>query len=269
MTLYQKVLTAYGLIAKSIATKMSEYAVAPEFDPNATYEEGRLVIRGGVLYLCVAPHSGEWDPANFSRSTIDAAIRYSVEKQIEESIGTVGGFAEKTDLAPEFSVENSYEEGDMVVRDNTLYVCTSAHPAGEFDPSRFSVSTVDGALASKAGMSDLPLRMNHVQIVDGYGQLVDRTVNTLSLADDTHVYLTLPPYVEGVARRFSVFIEFGQRASIEQWPGYDSENVRLLTDDAMYPSRSAEYDELSCLFEFVETSAHSFYVMQEDCLAVK
>lgn len=58
----------------------------------------------------------------------------------------IAGKAEKSDIAPEFSTSSTYGEGALVMKDGTLYRCTSLH-SGTWDASHFSATTVDGALA--------------------------------------------------------------------------------------------------------------------------
>lgn len=289
MTLYQKVLTAYGLISGSIATKMSEYAVAPEFNPNATYSAGMLVIRENVLYSCVVSHTGAWDPSHFSPSTVDEAIRYAAAKQVEENLGDVDRFAEKTDVAPAFDEDDAYAVGDMVVYENVLYRCTSAHAAGAFDLDHFSPSTVEevlssvrssvnAALALKANLADLPLRSNQVLLeVDDLrqhwsGQLLDRAMNWLTLEwgeEITDLKLTLPPRFNGVSRRFLVYLHATELApfTISEWPGYEGETIRIMTNmDDGYPAFSHVTGRF--LLEFIETEDHLFFVEKKADLAV-
>lgn len=74
MTLYQKVIAAFGMLRSSIGRKSEKASVAPTFSESATYTAGRLVYRGDDLYRCTVGHSGAWDPAHFMETTIDAEL---------------------------------------------------------------------------------------------------------------------------------------------------------------------------------------------------
>lgn len=74
MTLYQKVLSVFGLIRSSIDQKAAIGDLAPEFDETASYAVDRLVIYDKRLYRCVAAHTGSWNAADFARTTLDEVL---------------------------------------------------------------------------------------------------------------------------------------------------------------------------------------------------
>ena len=74
MTLYQKVIAAFGMLRSLIGRKSEKASVAPTFSESATYPAGRLVYRGDDLYRCTVGHSGAWDPDHFMETTIDAEL---------------------------------------------------------------------------------------------------------------------------------------------------------------------------------------------------
>lgn len=74
MTLYQKVIAAFGILRSLIGRKSEKASVAPTFSESVTYPAGRLVYRGDDLYRCTVGHSGAWDPEHFMETTIDAEL---------------------------------------------------------------------------------------------------------------------------------------------------------------------------------------------------
>ena len=74
MTLYQKVIAAFGMLRSAIGRKVEKSALAPAFSESVEYSKGRLVYRGDTLYRCTVVHSGAWDPSHFTETTIDEAL---------------------------------------------------------------------------------------------------------------------------------------------------------------------------------------------------
>ena len=74
MTIYQKVLSVFGLLRALIGMRATREELAPPFDTTRTYDPGRLVVYSNTLYRCVAKHTGAWNASNFTETTIDAAI---------------------------------------------------------------------------------------------------------------------------------------------------------------------------------------------------
>lgn len=74
MTLYQKVLSVFGLLRTSIGLRAAREELAPPFDAARTYAPGRLVVYDNALYRCVTQHSGAWNASHFTATTIDAAL---------------------------------------------------------------------------------------------------------------------------------------------------------------------------------------------------
>ena len=74
MTLYQKVIAAFGMLRSAIGRKVEKSALAPTFSESVEYSKGRLVYRGDTLYRCTVMHSGAWDPSHFTETTIDEAL---------------------------------------------------------------------------------------------------------------------------------------------------------------------------------------------------
>lgn len=79
MTLYQKVIAAFGMLRSSIGQRAEKSALAPTFSSSASYAVGRLVYRNDVLYRCTVAHEGAWDSSHFTTTTIDEALSLKSE----------------------------------------------------------------------------------------------------------------------------------------------------------------------------------------------
>lgn len=152
MTIYQKVIAAYGILRSAINGRMSKYDVAHEFRGSATYAVGRLVIHDDKLYRCTTAHTGPWDANDFVQSTVDEAIIYEIDRAV---LAASAEFAEKTDIASEFSRTQRYDVNRLVVYENVLYRCSVAHPAGEWNEDHFVRATVDDVIALNGGLKNI------------------------------------------------------------------------------------------------------------------
>ena len=79
MTLYQKVIAAFGMLRSSIGQRAEKSSLAPTFSDSASYAVGRLVYRNDVLYRCTVAHEGAWDASHFTTTTIDEALSLKSE----------------------------------------------------------------------------------------------------------------------------------------------------------------------------------------------
>ena len=152
MTIYQKVIAAYGILRSAINGRMSKYDVAQEFRDRATYAVGRLVIHDDKLYRCTTAHTGPWDASDFVQSTVEEAIIYEIDRAV---LAASAEFAEKTDIASEFSRTQRYDVNRLVVYENVLYRCSVAHPAGEWNEDHFVRATVDDVIALNGGLKNI------------------------------------------------------------------------------------------------------------------
>lgn len=74
MTLYQKIISVFGMLRTSIDRRAEKSELAPDFSDSSSYAVGRLVFRNGSLYRCIVAHSGAWDASHFAATTIDEAL---------------------------------------------------------------------------------------------------------------------------------------------------------------------------------------------------
>ena len=112
--------------------------IAPLFSKTSTYNPGDLVYYKNKLYVCNTQHTGAWAAADFTATTVSAAMTAS-------SAALDASKADYTDLAPAFDSESSYVAGDLVTYSGTVYRCTNDH-TGAWDADDFSSTTISGEL---------------------------------------------------------------------------------------------------------------------------
>lgn len=114
---------------------------AENFDASRPYSEGDWVIYGGKLYECDNNHSGAWDSNDFNEITMSWIINQLEVNKIDT-----------WNLADLFSTSNNYTIGDYVIYNSNsneppnLYICTTTHSAGTFDPSHFTLIDITTVL---------------------------------------------------------------------------------------------------------------------------
>lgn len=86
MTIYQKVIAAFGVLRSSIMQRAEKSAIAPTFSESVVYSKGRLVYRGDTLYRCTVDHSGLWDQSHFAETTIDEVLSMKGDAGIPENL---------------------------------------------------------------------------------------------------------------------------------------------------------------------------------------
>ena len=102
-------------------------SVANDFDSTHTYADGDYCLKEGTLYKFNKAHTGAWDAA-------DADAVQLVDEMKDAADASK---ADKVDLAPTFSTSESYAVGDMVIYENVLYRCKTAHAAGAWASADF------------------------------------------------------------------------------------------------------------------------------------
>lgn len=153
MTLYQKIMAAYGLLTSSIAGKMAEASVARPFSASETYTKLDVVTHDNVLYRCTKDsRTGPWSDDDFDQTTVEEVILATVEDAKDRILEEV---LEKADVAVTFDADTPYWVGDLVFYDGALYRCIRDHEAGAFDENAFAVTTLAYELFLKADLDEL------------------------------------------------------------------------------------------------------------------
>ena len=141
MNIYQKVLAVYAKLRTAINHKADKADFADVFSPTASYEVGMLVVKDDRLYRCTSFHNGAWDGQDFERANVDDVLSAK---------------AQKSDIAPDFSSDAEYSDGQLVYYRGELYRCTATH-SGPWDYSHFQTedANIAAALDNVPVLSDL------------------------------------------------------------------------------------------------------------------
>lgn len=121
-------------IAALQATKANQATIAPVFDATSSYTVGDLVYYENAIYRCTTDHTGAWAAADFAATSVETEILRAAAVKADES-----------DIAPAFDATATYEAGDLVYYNGTIYRCTNDH-TGDWDATDFSATTIAGEL---------------------------------------------------------------------------------------------------------------------------
>ena len=187
MTIYQKVLAAYGLINESISEKMSSISVANPFSPSRSYEIDDAVVYNNVLYVCTNAHSGPWSEDDFSNATVDYIVRLISSKLVYQAQDSINrNIAQKvslSDLAPEFDEGSSYKRGELVCHEGSLFRCVNDRESGEWSSSDFSRTLISDEIIDRCLLSSVAPEFDE-NISYSAGQLVKHDGNLYCCNED-------------------------------------------------------------------------------------
>lgn len=222
MNLYEKIMSAYGLISDTVAGKMSAAAVAPKFRESASYSDGDLVVKDNILYLCKNDHSGVWDDADFVQATVADALAYNLSTAIQ---------AVSSQLSEQIA-------------------------------QKASLSYVNTELAQKASVDDLSYTIEVKSPTGASNDILldDRTINVVYLSG-AGANLVLPAYAAGKSRSLfvKVIADAGQ-VLFSNWKGRNGESIMFETVDAEGNFPQIEGQTGTYLFKLLETEPHVFAI---------
>ena len=164
-------------------------SIAPYFSSSTAYSVGQLITYQNKLYECTTAHSaGAWNAGHFTARSVE----YVINSYILPS------------LAPAFSTSTSYSVGDFVIYQNQLYKCTTAHSAGNWNSSHFTLATL-ASITSIAGVtgvkgnSEATYRKGNVNITPadmGLGSVVNTGDSATPVSGGTTKFTTGGAYTE-------------------------------------------------------------------------
>lgn len=126
--------------------------IAPEFSTEAAYNAGDIVYHNGSLYEFTANHAaGAWSTSDTQAATVGGKI-----ESLEGDVASLSSAkANQITIAPTFSVETTYDPGDLVYYNGATYRCVNAHE-GAWDADDFAATSIDGELSSlRSGLNNL------------------------------------------------------------------------------------------------------------------
>ena len=117
-------------------------SLAPIFSTSTAYAIGDFVTYHNKLYECTTAHSaGAWSASHFTARNED----YILKNYILPS------------LAPVFSTSTAYTVGQFVFYQNKLYRCSTAHSAGAWNSSHFTLANLNDVVNAGNATGTLPI----------------------------------------------------------------------------------------------------------------
>ena len=119
-------------------------SLASLFNTSTAYAVGDIITYQNRLYECTTAHSaGAWDSSHFTARSVEYLLRTYILPS----------------LAPVFSTSTAYTVGQFVIYQNKLYRCTTAHSAGAWNSSHFTLANLNDVV--NAGNATGTLSITH------------------------------------------------------------------------------------------------------------
>lgn len=163
----------------SVTTQLNTitFDISPEHNSSAQYNSGSLVLHDNQLYRCTNDNTiGNWASTHnyFVVTTIAdelASIKQTLStlaSEVEELDSEMDDVqsrlsdaesdldvlnARKQILGDDYNPNDSYYENDIVIYDNTYYICTASGPVtGAFDPTYWNETDVPSQIQAAKAM---------------------------------------------------------------------------------------------------------------------
>lgn len=94
--------------------------ISDSYDPTTAYVKGDLCIYNNVLYICTAPTTGDFDPSNWTATTIDNVIGSLSTLTTTDKSSLVGAVNEVDKHTPEINEYTATTNANGVIDSNTL-----------------------------------------------------------------------------------------------------------------------------------------------------
>ena len=117
-------------------------SLASLFNTSTAYAVGDIVTYQNRLYECTTAHSaGAWDASHFTARSVEYLLRTYILPS----------------LAPVFSTSTAYTVGQFVIYQNKLYRCATAHSAGAWNNSHFTLANLNDVNNASVASGTLPI----------------------------------------------------------------------------------------------------------------
>lgn len=125
-------------------------SLASLFNTSTAYAVGDIITYQNRLYECTTAHSaGAWNASHFTARSVEYLLRTYILPS----------------LAPVFSTSTAYTVGQFVIYQNKLYRCTTAHSAGDWNGSHFTLANLNDITANNL-INQLPTETSNLQDAD-------------------------------------------------------------------------------------------------------
>lgn len=141
------------------------------------------------LFVVYQRNDGELETKNATLEQLGDAIcgeqvHATLETDDKTIIGGINELAKDKNIADEYDATQTYDKGDVVIYKNTLYICTTNNTTGDFDPSKWTATTIDNVIGSLSQLttsdkSSLVGAVNEVNGAISYKEYVVQIGTTL------------------------------------------------------------------------------------------
>lgn len=136
-------------------------SIAPQYNPNETYNIGSRVYNDNVLYECVAPTTGEFDPTKWTTVTI-TQILSNLESAIASALAMI---------SDTYKTTKTYNTGSLTIHGGKLYKCNTDGTTGAWDSAKWDETTIAYELKNATPVEanpaeDATAELNKIKIFD-------------------------------------------------------------------------------------------------------
>ena len=136
-------------------------SIAPQYNPNETYNIGSRVYNDNVLYECVAQTTGEFDPTKWTTVTI-TQILSNLESAIASALAMI---------SDTYKTTKTYNTGSLTIHGGKLYKCNTDGTTGAWDSAKWDETTIayelENATPVEANpVEDATAELNKIKIFD-------------------------------------------------------------------------------------------------------
>ena len=137
-------------------------SIAPQYNPNETYNIGSRVYNDNVLYECIVDGAtGEFDPTKWTTVTI-TQILSNIESAIASALAMI---------SDTYKTTKTYNTGSLTIHGGKLYKCNTDNTTGAWDPSKWDETTIAYELENATPVEanpaeDATAELNKIKIFD-------------------------------------------------------------------------------------------------------
>ena len=120
--------------ARVLVAKLQDVFVVDQTDNNVTTTKSVTVEQIGDTIAGTQVHS-------------------DLKTDNQTIIGGINELAKDKNVADEYDDTHTYNAGDVTIYGNTLYICNTNNTTGDFDPSKWTATTIDNVIGSLSSLT--------------------------------------------------------------------------------------------------------------------
>ena len=110
------------------------------------------------LFVVYQRNDGELETKNATLEQLGNAIcgeqvHSDLKTDNQTIIGGINELAKDKNIADEYDDTHTYNKGDVTIYGNTLYICNTNNTTGDFDPSKWTATTVQSLIGSLSSLT--------------------------------------------------------------------------------------------------------------------